>query len=195
MDIVVATNNKGKLAEIRHMLPEYNVFSQRDVGADIDVDETGSTYEENAFLKAVGVRPYTGKLIIADDSGLEVDALGGAPGLYSARYAGDGTTPDDGMKKLLKNLSSVPFEKRSAHFVCCIVLLEPNGEKHVFRGECSGYILNEKRGANGFGFDPLFWFKEYDKTFAELDEDIKNKVSHRHLALEKLAGFLKENYN
>lgn len=195
MDIVVATNNKGKLAEIRHMLPEYNVFSQHDVGADIDVDETGSTYEENALLKAEGVRPYTDKLIIADDSGLEVDALGGAPGLYSARYAGDGTTPDDGMKKLLKNLSGVPFEKRSAHFVCCIVLLEPNGEKHVFRGKCSGYILNEKRGANGFGFDPLFWFKEYDKTFAELDEDIKNKVSHRHLALEKLAGFLKENYN
>lgn len=195
MDIVVATNNKGKLAEIRRMLPQYNVLSQREVGADIDVEETGTTYEENAALKARGVRPYTDRLIIADDSGLEVDVLSGAPGLYSARYAGEGTTPDDGMKKLLKNLNGVQFEKRGAQFVCCMVLLDNSGEVHSFRGECRGYILNEKRGDKGFGFDPVFWVDEYDKTFAELDGDIKNKISHRHKALEKLACYLNENYD
>ena len=104
MDVVVATNNKGKLAEIKKILSGHNVFSQRDVGAFVDVDETGTTYEENAFLKADAVRAYTDKIIIADDSGLEVDVLGGEPGLYSARYAGEGTTPDQGMEKLLGKL-------------------------------------------------------------------------------------------
>ncbi len=192
MDIVVATNNKGKLFEIRKILEGYNVLSQNDVGADVDVEETGTTYEENALLKAEGVRPFTDKIIIADDSGLEVDVLGGEPGLYSARYAGEGTTPDDGMEKLLNNLAMYSPEEKTARFICCITALMPDGTSHSFRGECEGLIIDEKRGSNGFGFDPVFWVEEYGKTFAELPDSEKNKISHRFKALCKLKTFLDE---
>lgn len=190
MDVVVATNNKGKLFEIKKILAPHNVFSQNEVGADIDVEETGTTYEENAFLKAEAIRAYTDKIIIADDSGLEVDVLGGEPGLYSARYAGDGTTPDQGMAKLLDNLKDYSFEEKTARFICCIALLMPNGEKHTFRGECEGFITSEKRGGSGFGFDPVFWVPDYEKTFAEISDEEKNKISHRFRALKKLKDFL-----
>ena len=209
MDIVVATNNKGKLAEIRHMLPEYNVFSQRDVGADIDVDETGSTYEENAFLKAVGVRPYTNKLIIADDSGLSVECLGGAPGVFSARYAGEHVSYADNNEKLLREMSGV--SDRSAKFVCVMSIVIPDscgisvpdnmidremsafaseraGESVkavVLRGECPGVITEELRGSDGFGYDPLFYVEAFGKTFAEMSHEEKNSVSHRGNAVAK----------
>ncbi len=190
MDIVVATNNKGKLKEIREILSGYNVLSQQDVGAFVDVDETGTTYEENALLKCQAVREFTDKIIIADDSGLEVDVLGGAPGLYSARYAGEGTTPDDGMNKLLENLKGYSFEQKTARFISCVSLLMPNGETKSFIGECEGYITDEKRGTNGFGFDPLFWVSDYQKTFAEISDEVKNKISHRRRALQKLKEYL-----
>lgn len=190
MDIVVATNNKGKLRELSEMLVGYNILGQSEVGADIDVEETGTTYEENAFLKARAVREYTDKYIIADDSGLEVDVLNGEPGLYSARYAGDNTTPDQGMAKLLEKLEGYNPDEKTAHFISCIVLIEPNGKEHSFYGRCDGLITDKKIGDKGFGFDPIFWFDEYGKTFAQLTADEKNAVSHRHKALEKLKAYL-----
>jgi len=190
MDIVVATNNKGKLFEIRKILEGYNVLAQSDVGADIDVDETGTTYEENSLLKASAVREFTDKIIIADDSGLEVDVLNGEPGLYSARYAGEGTTPDQGMEKLLANLSGFKPQEKTARFICCITALMPDGTAHSFRGECEGLIIDEKRGENGFGFDPVFLIEQHGKTFAELPDVEKNKISHRFKALCKLKEFL-----
>lgn len=190
MDIVVATNNKGKLKELKQMLDGFNILGQREVGADIDVEETGTTYEENALLKARAVRRYTDKYIIADDSGLEVDVLGGEPGLYSARYAGDGTTPDQGMEKLLYNLKDYAPSEKTAHFISCIVLIEPNGTEHAFYGRCDGLITDKKMGDGGFGFDPIFWFEQYGKTFAELSAEEKNAVSHRHKALAKLKDYL-----
>ncbi|MBE7049187.1 MAG: XTP/dITP diphosphatase [Ruminococcaceae bacterium] len=190
MDIVVATNNKGKLSEIKKILSSHNVLSQSDVGADIEVDETGVTYEENAFLKAEAIRAYTDKIIIADDSGLEVDVLDGAPGLYSARYAGEGTTPMQGIEKLLFNLKDYKPEEKTARFVSCIALLMPNGEKHTFRGECEGLIIDELRGENGFGFDPVFYVEDFKRTFSEISDEEKNSISHRFKALEKLRDFL-----
>ena len=190
MDLVVATNIKGKLAEIKKILSPHNVLSQNDVGADIEVEETGVTYEENAFLKAEAIREYTDKIIIADDSGLEVDVLDGAPGLYSARYAGDGTTPMQGIEKLLFNLKGYKPEEKTARFVSCIALLMPNGEKHTFRGECEGLIIDELRGENGFGFDPVFYVEDFKKTFAEISDVEKNSISHRYRALLKLKEFL-----
>lgn len=190
MDIVVATNNKGKLSEIKKILEGYNVLSQSDVGADIEVDETGVTYSENAFLKAEAIRPYTDKIIIADDSGLEVDVLDGAPGLYSARYAGDGTTPMQGIEKLLYNLKDFAPSEKTARFISCIALLMPNGEKHTFEGVCEGFIIDELRGENGFGFDPVFYVDEFEKTFSEISDEEKNSISHRFRALKKLKDFL-----
>ena len=193
MDIVVATNNKGKLAELKKILSNYNVLSQSDVGADIEVEETGTTYEENALLKAEAIRAYTNKMIIADDSGLEVDVLNGEPGLYSARYAGENTTPDQGMAKLLENLKPYSPSEKTAHFVCCIALIEPDGSKHSFYGRCNGHIIDEKRGASGFGFDPIFVAAGYDVTFAEMDGEEKNKISHRRKAIEALKTYLDSN--
>jgi len=190
VDIVVATNNKGKLKELKEMLTGINVLSQQDVGAYVDVEETGTTYEENAFLKAEAVRKYTDKYIIADDSGLEVDVLDGAPGLYSARYAGDGTTPQQGMDKLLDNLKDYAPQEKTAHFISCIVLIEPNGTKKAFYGRCDGFITDKKMGDGGFGFDPIFYFPQFKKTFAELTSDEKNAVSHRKKALLSLKEYL-----
>ena len=190
MDIVVATNNKGKLRELGEMLTGFNVISQKEVGADIDVEETGTTYEENALLKARAVREYTNKYVIADDSGLEVDVFNGEPGLYSARYAGDNTTPDQGMAKLLENLSGYKPEEKTAHFISCIVLIEPDGTERAFYGRCDGFITDKKIGDGGFGFDPIFWFPKFNKTFAQLTAEEKNSVSHRHKALTLLKEYL-----
>ncbi len=190
MDIVVATNNKGKLRELSEMLEGFTVLSQQEVGAFVDVEETGTTYEENALLKARAVQKFTDKYIVADDSGLEVDVLNGEPGLYSARYAGDNTTPDQGMEKLLEKLKSYKPSEKTAHFISCIVLIEPDGTEHSFYGRCDGLITDKKIGDKGFGFDPIFWFEDYGKTFAELSADEKNAVSHRHKALCKLKEYL-----
>ena len=190
MDIIVATNNQGKVKEIKSILAPHNVMSQAEIGVDIDVEETGETFVENAFLKARALKAYTNCAIIADDSGLMVDYLNGDPGVYSARYAGDNTTPMQGIEKLLKNLDGVPFEGRSARFVSVIALILPDGREFSFEGTCDGYITNILKGDNGFGFDPVFYYPPLDKTFAELSDDEKNSISHRRVAINKLTDFL-----
>lgn len=191
MDIIVATNNQGKVKEIKSILSPHNVMSQSEAGINIDVEETGTTLLENALLKARAIKQYTNCAIIADDSGLMVDYLNGEPGVYSARYAGDNTTPEQGMEKLLKNLDGVPYNDRTAHFSTVVVLIMPDGSEYNFEGSCDGYITNIKKGENGFGYDPIFYFPPLDKTFAELTDDEKNSVSHRSKAIIKLADFLK----
>lgn len=190
MDIIVATNNQGKVKEIKNILYPHNVMSQMEIGVDIDVEETGLTFVENAFLKARALKPYTDCAIIADDSGLMVDYLNGDPGVFTARYAGENTTPMQGIEKLLKNLDGVPFEGRGAKFVSVIALILPDGSEYSFEGECCGYITNILKGENGFGFDPIFYYPPFDKTFAELTDDEKNSVSHRSAAIAKLSKFL-----
>ena len=191
MDIIVATNNQGKVKEIKNILYPHNVMSQSEIGVDIDVEETGDTFEENAFLKARALKSYTDCAIIADDSGLMVDYLNGDPGVYSARYAGDNTTPMQGIEKLLKNLDGVPFDGRSAHFVSVIALIMPDGTEYSFDGSCDGYITNILKGDNGFGYDPVFYYPPFDKTFAEMTDEEKNSISHRYVAISKLSEFLK----
>lgn len=190
MDIIVATNNQGKVKEIKNILYPHNVMSQIEIGVDIDVEETGTTFEQNAFLKARALKPYTQCAIIADDSGLMVDYLNGDPGVFTARYAGENTTPMQGIEKLLKNMEGVPFEDRGAKFVSVIALILPDGSEYSFEGECSGYITNIIKGENGFGFDPIFYYPPFDKTFAEISDDAKNEVSHRSAAISKLKEFL-----
>ena len=190
MDIIVATNNQGKVKEIKNILYPHNVMSQMEIGVDIDVEETGTTFEENAFLKARALKSYTQCAIIADDSGLMVDYLNGDPGVFTARYAGENTTPMQGIEKLLKNMEGVPFEDRGAKFVSVIALVLPDGSEYSFEGECLGYITNIIKGENGFGFDPIFYYPPFDKTFAEISDDAKNEVSHRSAAISKLKKFL-----
>lgn len=179
MKIILASNNKNKLREFREILEPagFEVVSQSEAGADIEVEETGTTFEENAYLKAKAIYDMMKLPVIADDSGLEVDALNGAPGIYSARYAEEGKR----CARVLSELEGVPDEKRTARFICCICYIDENGEKHVVKGACEGRIGYEKRGTNGFGYDPIFMYG--DKSFAEISAEEKNRVSHRSEAL------------
>lgn len=190
MDIIVATNNQGKVKEIKQILAPHNVMSQSEAGIDLEVEETGETFADNAFLKARSLKQFTNAAIIADDSGLMVDYLNGEPGVYSARYAGDNTTPEQGMEKLLKNLDGVPFEDRTARFVSVVALIMPDGTEYSFEGTCDGYITNIRKGDNGFGYDPIFYYPPLEKTFAEMNDSEKNSVSHRYIAIKKLVEFL-----
>jgi XTP/dITP diphosphohydrolase len=157
------------------------------VEEDIDcpVDEIYDSFEENAWHKATTYSIFSNLITLADDSGLEVDALDGAPGIHSARYAGGDATDSDRIKLLLNNLENVPWEKRTARFKCIIAVAIPGVITETFEGECNGYILFEPKGNNGFGYDPVFYFSELEKTMAELTPDIKNKVSHRAKAAQK----------
>jgi len=190
MDIIVATNNQGKVKEIKQILAPHNVMSQSEAGIDLEVEETGETFADNAFLKARSLKQLTNAAIIADDSGLMVDYLNGEPGVYSARYAGDNTTPEQGMEKLLKNLDGVPFEDRTARFVSVVALIMPDGTEYSFEGTCDGYITNIRKGDNGFGYDPIFYYPPLEKTFAEMNDNEKNSVSHRYIAIKKLVEFI-----
>jgi len=187
-EIVIATNNKGKLSELRQILEPhgFTVRSLADEGIDIDVEETGTTFEENARIKAGAIYKMTGKPVIADDSGLEIDWLNGAPGVYSARYAENGKRRE----KVLEKLKDVPYEKRGAKFVCCICYIDGKGSEKFFRGECAGKIAFENKGTNGFGYDPIFEVNK-DKTMAMLSDAEKNAVSHRGNALRELVKELK----
>jgi len=189
MKLVAATNNKGKLAELRDILSKLGleVVSLQEIGFVGEVEECGKTFEENALLKAEAVMNATGLATVADDSGLEVDALGGAPGIYSARYA----EPGRRKAKLLEELRNVPEEKRTARFVSAIACVFPDGRRIVVRGVCEGKILFECRGTGGFGYDPLFYVPEYGRTFAEMPMELKNRISHRARALQCLAEELK----
>lgn len=195
MKIVFATNNKNKLSEIRSILgKEIEILSLNDINCHVDIPETGSTLEENAKQKAEYIYKNYGMNVFADDTGLEVDVLDGAPGVYSARYAGGkGHDSEANMTKLLSKLGE--NNNRKARFRTVIALYEQSNDTakpaiHEFEGIVNGTIIKERRGCKGFGYDPIFEPSGYDKTFAELGNDIKNKISHRAKAVEKLAQYL-----
>ncbi len=196
MKLIAATKNRGKLEEIAQILEQFpfNVVSMTEAGVTDDIEETGSTFEENALIKAKKVWEATGaaNIVLADDSGLEVDYLDGAPGIYSARYAGEGASDADRNRKLLGALAGVPADKRSARFVCAIAMVFPDGKYLVVRGTCEGMIAFEPKGSNGFGYDPLFYMPSIGTTIAQMDAETKNGISHRGNALRQLAEELKQ---
>lgn len=191
--LLIGTRNAGKVREIEDILGDvpWRIRSLREF-ADIDVPaETGDTYADNAIIKALFYARATGLCALADDSGLEVEALGGAPGVYSARYAGAGASDADRRTLLLSELAHVPAEQRSARFVCVVAIAFPDGAVlHTSEGTCNGKIIFEPRGTGGFGYDPLFVPDGFDETFAELPDTLKNQLSHRARALLKTREFL-----
>ena len=193
MKVVLASKNQHKLEEIQTILSKYEMelVLQSTLGVDIDVDETGTSFEENSLLKAQAVMEATGLPAIADDSGLSVDALDGAPGIYSARYGGEQYVTDrDRLELLLKNMAGVPDGARTARFVCVITLLFPDGRKYVARGTCEGEITRQAAGQSGFGYDPVFFVPDEGCTFAQMGSDRKNAISHRSNALRRLCEML-----
>ena len=191
MQLVFASNNKNKILEIQSMLPEtIEILSLESIGCHEEIPETAATIEGNAVLKANYVTQKYGYNCFADDTGLEVDALNGEPGVYSARYAGEQRNSDDNMNKLLESLSQK--SNRKAHFKT-VIALNLNGEQYLFTGIAKGEITLEKIGNQGFGYDPIFKPEEYQETFAQLSLDIKNKISHRGKATQQLIDFLMQN--
>lgn len=188
MDIVFASNNGHKLNEVKNILNKHTIFSLQQIGFHAEIEETGSTIEENAFIKAKAIRSYTDKVIISDDTGLFVDALNGEPGVYSARYAGAEATFEDNNRKLLKALEGQT--NRQAVFKCAVALNMPNGEEKIFLGEVYGSIANKVSGEGGFGYDPIFVVQDTNKTYAQMSLEQKDLISHRAKALLKLAQFL-----
>lgn len=192
-ELIVASRNKGKVAEIKELLAglPYKVSSLLEYPNLPDVIEDGKSYKENALKKAREIALLTGKLTMSDDSGLEVKALNNAPGIYSARFAGEGKSEKDKNKKLFAMLKGVPLNKRQARYRCVIALVDGKGKAiGVVQGTCSGMITTEERGSNGFGFDPLFLLKRYNKTFGELPACVKASISHRARALKKFKALL-----
>ena len=192
--LLLATGNQGKIREYRSLLREvpFELVTPADVQISGSVEEAGKSLEENARLKATTLANKSQLLTLADDSGLEVDALGGEPGPLSARYAGENATDQDRVNYLLSKLKGVPWEKRTACFCCVIALATPDGKVELCGGECRGIIAFEPRGEQGFGYDPVFYFPELGKTLAELPLAIKNQVSHRGQAARKAAQMLAE---
>ena len=193
MKVILASKNAHKLEELSAILGQlgFEIALESEYGLDIEVEETGTTFEENSLLKAEAVMKASGLPVLADDSGLMVDALGGAPGVYSARY-GHKSSDAERTAYLLENMIDVPDEARTAKFVCVITCLWPDGRKIVARGECPGRILHEVHGSNGFGYDPVFFVPEKGKTFAELLPEEKNAISHRARALAEFCRLYKE---
>ena len=185
MKVILASKNPHKLTELSAILSQhgFEIALESEYGLDIDVDETGTTFEENSLLKAEAVMKASGLPVLADDSGLMVDALNGAPGVYSARY-GHKSSDGERTEFLLENMKDVPDGKRTAKFVCVITCLWPDGRKIVARGECPGVITREVHGENGFGYDPVFYLPELGMTYAELPSEQKNAISHRARALQ-----------
>ena len=192
MDLVIATSNQHKLKEFKALLQgfPFTILSLKDFPEIPAVVEDGKNFYENALKKALTVARHTGKLTVADDSGIEVDALEGRPGVYSARFAGEDATDEANNTKLLKELEGVTSDKRGACFKCVLVVVPPDGETVFVEGECRGSIIQETRGDYGFGYDPLFLVSEYNKTFSEITPEEKNKISHRARALQKLLELL-----
>ena len=185
--LLLATNNTGKVLEYKALLSgiPYEITSMAEQGIAIDVDETGENFEGNARLKATTLAKESGLLTLADDSGLEVDALGGEPGVLSHRYAGEGASDADRYFYLLEKLKNVAEERRTARFRCVIALANPDGTVELYSGECRGVITMSPKGEQGFGYDPVFYLPELGKTMAELSPEEKNRVSHRARAAEK----------
>ena len=195
MKVVLASKNPHKLVEIDAITRKLGIelILQSELGIDIDVEETGKTFEENSYLKAEAVMKASGLPALADDSGIAVDALNGEPGIYSARYGFDETLDDWGrLLLLLKNTEQVPDGQRQAQFVCVITMVTPEGQTIQARGEIHGELLREARGENGFGYDPIFYYPPYGKTTAEMSPEDKNQVSHRANALKVFYEKMKE---
>ena len=195
MKVVLASKNPHKLVEISKITEKFGfeLVLQSELGVDIDVEETGTTFEENSFIKAEAVMKATGLPALADDSGIAVDALNGEPGIYSARYGFDDSLDDWGrLLLLLKNTEHVPDGQRQAQFVCVITMVTPEGQVIQARGEIHGELTREPRGENGFGYDPIFYYPPFGKTTAELSPEEKNSVSHRGNALRVFYDKLKE---
>lgn len=190
-EVVFASHNAGKIKEIKELLQPFGINVKSALDMELpDVEETGSTFAENSLLKSQTIAELTGLPCIADDSGLCVDALNGAPGVYSARYAPNRNF-DKGMEKLLAEMAQSPNKSRKAHFSCVISLAFPNGGYELFEGRVDGHIAAEKQGNGGFGYDPLFIPDGFAKSFAQMSKDEKNQVSHRGRAVEKLKAYLK----
>ncbi len=192
MKLIFATGNENKMREIREILDGkgYEILSMKEAGIDIDVVEDGKTFSENALIKARAICKASGELVLADDSGLEIDALGGEPGIYSARYMGHDTSYVEKNNNLISRLEGVPDEKRTARFVCAMAAVFPNGREEVVVGTMEGRIGYEIAGENGFGYDPIFYLPEYGKTSAEISPEEKNAISHRGKALRAIAELL-----
>ena len=186
---MIATRNEGKLKEFKAIFGNTydEILSLSNFKNFPEIEETGSSFEENAFIKAKAACDFLEADAIADDSGLVVEALGGAPGIYSARYAGRNASDHENNEKLLLELEGE--ENRDARFVCCIALVLKDGTRKFFKGECRGRIISEKRGTSGFGYDPVFYIPQYRKTMAELGPEIKNRISHRAMACGKLLSY------
>lgn len=190
--ILLATRNQGKVREIQALVKDLPIefVSLDDVPAAPTVEEDGRTFEENALKKARVTAEATGIATLADDSGLCVDALDGRPGVLSARYAGEDSTDQEKCHRILQEMIGIPEQRRTARFICVLALVMPDGRITVFQGICEGRITFEPRGEWGFGYDPIFWYEEADCTFAEMDKDAKNRVSHRGKALQEFATYL-----
>lgn len=191
--IIFATGNADKMKEIKSVFSDFDgeILSMKEAGVFCDIEENGTSFEENALMKAKTIWDRTGDIVLADDSGLEVDYLNKEPGIYSARYLGEDTPYDVKNKKIIERLTGVPKEKRSARFVCAIAAVLPDGSTKVVRKTVEGYIGYEEKGENGFGYDPIFVVPEYEKTTAELTMEEKNAISHRGKALRSMKEELK----
>lgn len=181
--IILASNNKDKVKEVKEILKGYDIISMKEAGIDVDIEENGTTFEENALIKARAIMKLTGQITMADDSGLEIDYLNKAPGVYSARFMGHDTSYDIKNKALIQKLEDIKGSDRSGRFVCAIAVCFPDGREIVKRGTMEGLIAEEIKGDNGFGYDPIVYLPEYGKTSGELAPEEKNKISHRGKAL------------
>lgn len=192
MKIIIATKNEGKVREFRRLLEPlgYQPVSLKDENIDIEINEDGDTFEENAHIKAREIYKLTGQPVIADDSGLEVEFLGGAPGIYSARYAGEGATDSEKNQKLLEEMQGVDLPLRNARFVCALYCILSDEKEYCVTGTLEGFIGEEPKGEHGFGYDPIFMIDE-DVSLAQVSEEEKNRISHRAKAMEKLLDELK----
>lgn len=195
--IILATNNKSKVKEISEMMSGSDITfeSLADAGINVEVEETGTTFEENALLKAREICKLSGKPTISDDSGLEIDALDGAPGIYSSRFMGEDTSYDIKNNALIEKLENVADPDRTARFRCCMALVLPDGREFVTEGAMEGIIAREPKGINGFGYDPILFIPEYNRTSAELSSEEKNNISHRGEALHKMIEVIKKELN
>lgn len=192
--IIFATGNVGKMKEIRMILEDLGmeILSMKEAGIEADILEDGTTFEENAIIKAKAIAKLCSAVVLADDSGLEIDYLNKEPGIYSARYMGEDTSYHIKNTNLIERLDGVPMEKRTARFVCSIAAVLPDGKVLTSRGTIEGYIGYEEKGENGFGYDPIFYVPEFDCTTAQLSPEQKNQVSHRGKALKEMKTLLKE---
>ena len=192
--VIIATQNKGKAKDFEALFGPlgYQVLTLRDVAQDMDVEETGVTFEENAILKAEAVAEALQTTVIADDSGLEIDALNGEPGVYSARYAGEAKSDEANIDKVLEKLTDVPEENRTARFRCVLAIASPNKKTITYSGSCEGRILSERRGENGFGYDPVFFVPSEGKAMAEMVPEEKAAISHRGNAIRELKKAMPE---